>query len=212
MSTIDLKSLLKTLKLNESTISMILGVLVMLTAGVLVTNFFKNRNENNLPEAATTVVEEEQTTHVVAAGEDLWKIAEKYYEDGYEWSAIADANNITDPNTIEQGQELIIPETEKETEGMTEEKPIAMEPTEEVQEEETVESMEEITETPLSEEVSTNQITITGETYTVKHGDSLWDIAESAYGDGYRWVDIARANDLANPDIIHAGNVLQLPE
>ena len=52
---------------------------------------------------------------------------------------------------------------------------------------------------------------ITGSTYTVAKGDFLWDIAVRAYGDGYRWVDIANANNLADPNIIFSGNVLQLP-
>jgi putative chitinase len=47
--------------------------------------------------------------------------------------------------------------------------------------------------------------------YTVIHGDDLWAIAVREYGSGYRWVDIAKANNLANPGIIHAGNVLNLP-
>jgi putative chitinase len=52
---------------------------------------------------------------------------------------------------------------------------------------------------------------ITGSTYTVAKGDFLWDIAVRAYGDGYRWVDIAKVNNLANPSLIFSGNILQLP-
>lgn len=47
--------------------------------------------------------------------------------------------------------------------------------------------------------------------YTVKRGDSLWSISVAVYGTGFRWTEIAKANTLANPDIIHAGNVLTLP-
>lgn len=52
---------------------------------------------------------------------------------------------------------------------------------------------------------------ITGTTYTVSKGDYLWDIALRAYGDGYKWVEIANANKLVNPNLIHSGNVLKLP-
>jgi nucleoid-associated protein YgaU len=52
---------------------------------------------------------------------------------------------------------------------------------------------------------------ITGSTYTVEKGDYLWSIAIRAYGDGYQWVKIAKANNLTNPDLIFSGNVLQLP-
>lgn len=47
--------------------------------------------------------------------------------------------------------------------------------------------------------------------YTVQKGDSLWKIAVANYQNGYRWPEIARANNLKNPNVIHAGNVLVLP-
>lgn len=59
--------------------------------------------------------------------------------------------------------------------------------------------------------IPSEEMSATAETYTVVHGDSLWNIAVKAYGDGYRWVEIAKANDLVNPNVIHAGNVLTLP-
>ncbi len=55
------------------------------------------------------------------------------------------------------------------------------------------------------------QNTITGTTYVVKPGDDLWDIALRAYADGYKWTDIAKANNLANPDLIFSGNKLIIP-
>jgi nucleoid-associated protein YgaU len=48
-------------------------------------------------------------------------------------------------------------------------------------------------------------------TYTVVAGDTLWDIAMKNYGSGYKWTDIANANNLVNPDLIYPGNVLTLP-
>ncbi len=56
-----------------------------------------------------------------------------------------------------------------------------------------------------------NQAPITGATYEVVKGDSLWKIAVRAYGDGYQWVKIARENKLVNPNLIHPGNLLALP-
>ena len=52
---------------------------------------------------------------------------------------------------------------------------------------------------------------ITGNSYTVVKGDYLWTIAVRAYGDGYKWTEIAKANNLVNPDLIFSGNVLKLP-
>ena len=48
-------------------------------------------------------------------------------------------------------------------------------------------------------------------TYTVAPGDSLWTIAVREYGDGERFRDIASANGLTFPFVIHPGDVLKLP-
>jgi len=48
--------------------------------------------------------------------------------------------------------------------------------------------------------------------YTVVRGDSLWKIANHFYGTGYNWVLIAQENKLANPNLIHAGNILTIPK
>lgn len=50
-----------------------------------------------------------------------------------------------------------------------------------------------------------------GSTYTVKAGESLWDIAEAVYHDGYKWTEIAKANNLANPDTIFKDDKLIIP-
>ena len=48
-------------------------------------------------------------------------------------------------------------------------------------------------------------------TYTVVSGDTLWAIAERFYGDGNRYPEIAQASGIANPDLIHPGQVLTIP-
>jgi nucleoid-associated protein YgaU len=48
-------------------------------------------------------------------------------------------------------------------------------------------------------------------TYTVVSGDTLWAIAEKYYGDGNRYRAIAEASGIANPDLIHPGQVLTIP-
>lgn len=47
--------------------------------------------------------------------------------------------------------------------------------------------------------------------YTVVRGDTLWGIAQKFYGNGSRYPEIARANNIANPDIIHVGQKLLIP-
>lgn len=48
-------------------------------------------------------------------------------------------------------------------------------------------------------------------TYTVESGDTLWAIAERYYGDGSKYQVIADASGIANPDLIHPGQVLTIP-
>lgn len=131
---------------------------------------------------ALTTQNETQKTHKVVKGDTLWAIAEANYGSGYNWVDIKEANNLKS-DIIEVGQELVLPQV------------AAKQPT----------SSAKVVAT------ENNTQTITGSTYTVVRDDSLWKIAVRAYGDGYRWVEIARENKLANPNLIHAGNVLSLP-
>lgn len=50
-------------------------------------------------------------------------------------------------------------------------------------------------------------------TYTVKHGDTLWSIAQHFYGSGSQWPKIynANKNKIKNPNLIYAGQVLVIP-
>lgn len=46
--------------------------------------------------------------------------------------------------------------------------------------------------------------------YTVVAGDNLWNISTKLCNSGYNWSQIASDNHLANPGIIHPGNVLKV--
>jgi len=50
-----------------------------------------------------------------------------------------------------------------------------------------------------------------GNYYTVVRGDTLWSIAKKFYNDGSRYPEIAKANNITNPDLIHAGQKLLIP-
>ena len=201
-----LKNILKKIKLNEPTISTILGGLVILTVGVLIFNYFKTGQEQpvsqepGLEEAGEIQLEGfeeiifkgEEGTYVVQEGDHLWKISEKFYQDGYKWSEIAQLNNLVNPDYLEAGQELKMP------------KP-SMKEAEEIVEAEV--EAEEVIEVVLSEEVES----ITEDKYIVKEGDYLWEICIRAYGDGYKWPEVAQVNNLAWPDYLEVGQELQLP-
>ena len=179
----DLKKFLKNLKLNEESISMVLGALVIVIVGILIVNYFKDKRSQTLPEALTTTNQSEVgKTHTVVKGESLWSISEDAYGSGYNWTDVYSANKLTSEN-IEVGQQLVVPDV----------------------------AAKQPTATKQVSTISKETQTITGGSYTVTHGDSLWNVAVRAYGDGYKWVEIAKANNLKNPNVIHAGNVLVLP-
>ena len=159
---------------------MVLGAVVLVIVGVLVVNYFKDRENGSIPADSTQVSAVNE--HTVVEGETLWSIAEDSFGSGYNWVDIKSANNL-ETESIEVGQKLVIPDDV---------------------------SLKEPTATKNSEVIS-QTISVEKDTYTVVKGDTLWDIAVRAYGDGYKWTEISEANHLANPDFIHAGNILVLP-
>lgn len=58
------------------------------------------------------------------------------------------------------------------------------------------------------------EASLSEQTYTVEKGDTLWKIANRFYGDGSRYPEIFKANSdvLKNPDLIHPGQVLKIPQ
>jgi GH25 family lysozyme M1 (1,4-beta-N-acetylmuramidase) len=47
--------------------------------------------------------------------------------------------------------------------------------------------------------------------YIVKKGDTLWAIAQKYYGNGNKYTDIAKANNISNPNVISVGQKLLIP-
>jgi nucleoid-associated protein YgaU len=145
------------------------------------------------------------TTYTVQPGDDLWSIAIKEYNDGYKWTQIAKANNLTNPGLLYKGQALSIPQAFAQAP-----QTVAL-PTAIVHKTlPTMKIAQNTTPAPPATAPVT-QGTITGDSYAVQHGDNLWSIAVRAYNDGYKWPQIAKANSLANPGVIHSGNVLKIP-
>lgn len=50
--------------------------------------------------------------------------------------------------------------------------------------------------------------------YTIKKGDSLWKIAQTAYNDGYSWTKVYEANKetIKNANILEVGTQITLPK
>ncbi|HWA51914.1 MAG TPA: LysM peptidoglycan-binding domain-containing protein [Patescibacteria group bacterium] len=185
----DLKNILKYIKLHEQELSIVLGVVILIIAGIFVGKYIANlRHQNSITQQAADTTNENKT-YTVTKGDSLWKIAKKVLGNGNDWKQIADANNISNPSQIEIGQILTIPSL-------------------------TFSATPTPTNTPtpqITKEAASTNNNITQNSYTVVKGDNLWNIAIRAYGDGTKWHQIAEANHLTNPRMIHTGNVFTIP-
>lgn len=189
------KSGFESLKLNKdiflsapkSYISLLYGVVSVVILFVILfflVNMLTQRNPGSVGEDGIQTSELKKT-YLVKAGDTLWSIAETQYKDGYMWTQIATANKLSNPDEIEVGMKLTIPSL-----------PASASPT---------------TSPTFEPTSSAKDSKISGSAYTVVAGDNLWTIAVRAYGDGYKWTEIAKVNKLSNPDLIHPGNVFTLP-
>src|SRR4030042_2462343 len=176
-----LKSWLKQLKIHESTISMALGALVVVVVGTMLYQYFNKTEEVTegeiSQEASQYTLELSKDpegnyvptglpiTHEVKKGDHLWSISTTYYGNGYNWVDIAQANSITNPGLIEEGQKLVIPKVE----------------------------LRVVPDQRVIAGATTQANTIDGATYVVVKGATLWDISVRAYQDGYRWMEIYKA-------------------
>ncbi len=184
------------LNLSESYISLFLGALVVIVATFLVFTFSRNgfqgqRIYDRINTSVSTFrapisaqpnpVKETPKSYEVKAGESLWSISEKIYGSGYNWVDLAKANKLNNPSLITAGLKLVIPDVQK------------------------------IVVQNNSEQMQNSIPSISGGSYKIAQGDYLWNIAIRRYGDGYKWPEIARANNIPNPDLIYAGDTLKLP-
>ncbi len=122
-----------------------------------------------------------QTTYVIQPGDTLFGIARSF---GVSVQSIAAANNIVNPNLIYAGQTLIIPDSTASAPA-----PPPVEP-------------------PPSEAPPSEAPPSTGITYTIQSGDTLLRIAAIH---GVSLQALIQANNLPNPNLIFAGQVLSIP-
>lgn len=179
------------LKIDQSYLSLVLGLLIVLVAGILVFNYFK-RTSSELGPAEQTIADQQSDVtpenlpgkYTVKEGDTLFSIAQNYYKDGYQFVKLAATNKLDNPDTITAGQVLDIPKIE-------------------------------IASADSGTGGSTNSTIwgdkIEGDSYTVVEGDWLSTIAGRAYGDPMVFDKIAKANNISNPDLIEPGVVLKLP-
>lgn len=193
------------IKSNNSPFSLILGALIILVIGVLIFNFFNQRGQevgpaNQTEQTGDITPDKLPGKYTVKEGDTLFTIAEYYYQDGYKFDEIAEANKLEDVNVLTTGQVLEIPKPE---EALVEASPSPSPSESPIVEAETGTGGGDTT--VWGEK-------ITGETYTVVEGDWLSTIAARAYNDIMAYTKIAEANNIANPDLIFPGQVLKLPK
>lgn len=140
--------------------------------------------------AAPDTVDDPAVVHVVAEGDDLWSLAERYYGQGTDWRKIVRANPdvLADPTSeLAPGTALLIVRPLTDAEGASAPR------------------------TPLVK--VTHSEHRRPEHYTVKKGDTLWQLAEERLGDGNRYPELQRLNAdlIRDPDYIQAGWRILLP-
>lgn len=135
-------------------------------------------------------VQKVEKIYITKSGDNLWSIAERNYKSGYNWVDIQRANNISNPDSINIGTKLVLPNVDQKNATSVPELKIF------------------VTDKGLG---SSSVQKISGVDYIIEEGDNLWDIALRAYGDGYKWTELQRINKVNNPNLIYPGNKLIIP-
>ncbi|MFQ5685728.1 MAG: LysM peptidoglycan-binding domain-containing protein [Candidatus Scalindua sp.] len=129
--------------------------------------------------------------HKVKPNDSLFKISRKYYGDEAKWHKIYEANKgeMSDPDALYVGQELLIPE-------ITLAKKVTL-------------SME----TPLKKNQD-NETSIKTTKHTVVSGDTLYRLARKYYDDSTMWYKIYEANEdsIEDKSLLIKGQILIIPE
>jgi nucleoid-associated protein YgaU len=233
---------------ERSYTNLVLGVLVVLVLGVLLfnfvskQNFFGNNSGNLGPAQQTENTQNPQPGEDVAVGslpgkytvkegDTLFNIAQKYYNDGYQYTKIAQENHMDDVNSISVGQVIDIPKIDQQVaaaDTTSSPTPAANETSPTPAPSATSAPTDIPAPTPVAMQPDQNQSNpdngqggavnqtiwgekIDGTTYTVQSGDWLSKIAGRAYGDIMQYQKIAEANHITDPNLIEPGTVLQIP-
>jgi len=202
---------------KNAILNLILGALIIIVGGILVFNYF-NKSKSDItssaPQTENTQANQDVSkdslpgNYTVKQGDTLFVIAQKYYNDGYQYPQIVSANKLSNENAIQTGQTLIIPKLADSSTNPPA-SPIAME---------SPSPLPTTSASPSSEmSMADNSNTtiwgdkITSDTYTVQAGDWLSKISGRAYGDILSYQKIAQANNIADPNAIEVGTLLKIP-
>ena len=171
-----------------------------------------------LPNDSGNMPEQRPLIYKVNRGDSLWSIAEKFLGDGNRYKEIIALNNLTS-DIIKPGQILRIPQNNgsglvlyRVRRGNTLWE-IAQrflgdgDRYKEIMEENGLTTDTIYPGQLLRIPVEPENVTVT---YTVKDGDSLWSIASRFLGDGNRYKEIMRLNNLSS-EVVYPGEKLRIP-
>jgi len=153
-------------------------------------------------EGATREVAGFPREHVVADGENLWKIAEKYYQKGELFTHILQGNpSLGSGEEIRIGQKIKIPAP-----------PASALPKSGVAASTAAGAPAGAKPPAPTASSSTPPVVKPGfKAYTIQDGDTLFDIAEDRLGNGNRWTEIQAANPGLDPGKLRVGVTIQIP-
>lgn len=136
----------------------------------------------------------ESKKHVIAEGDTLIALAQQYYGDGRKVDLIVAANPaVRNPRNLKIGEEILIPAVGAASDAAR-----------------TASAVPSQSAPPRGEDARLTS----SRTYTVEQGDTLYRIAQRAYGSGTRWEEILKHNRAllrGDPKRLAPGMVLQLP-
>lgn len=170
----------------------------------------------------TTTTTTIPATHTVAAGENLYRIGLKY---GISWLAIANANNLANPNILTVGQVLTLPGASPApapTPSPQTETTYVVQPGDNLYRIGLRFGISWVQIAEANGLVNPNMITVGSElkipvntpgpapafSHVVKPGETLFLISLQY---GVAWPAIAEANNLTSPYVIYVGQTLQIP-
>src|SRR3989338_6975926 len=192
-------------KIRENYLSIALGLLVLLVAVSIVFRANDSMTTKKNQEAEQQAKEEQLAQgqeYVVKKGDSVSSIARDQLGSMDYTKAIVDENKLMNPEKIEVGQKLVLPRVSIKATG---DEKIAGEQTDEQTGEQVSES------NPAKVVTSAPTGAITGKTYTVQKGDTLFNITVRAYNNSTMMYKVMHANKIWNPNYIEAGMTLQLP-
>jgi len=196
-------------KVKENYLSIALGFLVFLVAITLIFRSAGNVKTTNTEKTNTAETTSEQKKYTVKQGDSVSSIARDQLGSMDYKDAIVSLNGLKNPNAIEVGQVLMLPEVGEETSPSVTPSPSPVQ--KEVQKK--IEPTVQLTKggNLNGAGTGTKRVTVSGTSYKVQKGDTLMSIAEKAYGDKSMYTAIMKANGLRNPNRIEAGMTLKLP-